>query len=207
MECSAVRSTSAQWQAQAGQSRQAHGQERARIPFASVVPRPDRQGLRRLLTQAMTQKPALKGNVPLITIAILLPLGFWLMGELKFFVPYDLILWRAYATPILGTSESWPSMCFPLRSFSSASFSSRTPDENCPTSASRGVSRALPPLEVFSPALHCAASHRISSRRKAFPLKRQAAARIRRVRRNPPLPPDSPEVGNARVRCTGDSRL
>jgi len=80
----------------------------------------------------MTQKPALKGNVLPITIAILLPLGFWLMGELKFFVPYDLILWRAYATPILGTSESWPSMCFPLRSFSSASFSSRKPDENSP---------------------------------------------------------------------------
>jgi len=41
-------------------------------------------------------------NVLLITIAILLALGFWLMGELKFFVPYKLILWRAYATPILA---------------------------------------------------------------------------------------------------------
>ena len=41
-------------------------------------------------------------NVLLITIAILLALGFWLMGELKFFVPYKLVLWRAYATPILG---------------------------------------------------------------------------------------------------------
>src|ERR1700751_955690 len=30
--------------------------ERARIPFAAVVPRPDCQRLRRLLTQAMTQK-------------------------------------------------------------------------------------------------------------------------------------------------------
>ena len=40
-------------------------------------------------------------NVVLITIAILLALGFWLMGELKFFVPYKLVLWRAYATPIL----------------------------------------------------------------------------------------------------------
>ena len=40
-------------------------------------------------------------NVLLITIAILLALGFWLMGELKFLVPYKLILWRAYATPIL----------------------------------------------------------------------------------------------------------
>ena len=40
-------------------------------------------------------------NVLLITIAILLALGFWLMGELRFLVPYKLGLWRAYATPIL----------------------------------------------------------------------------------------------------------
>ncbi len=40
-------------------------------------------------------------NVLLAIIAILLALGFWLMGELKFFVPYKLVLWRAYATPIL----------------------------------------------------------------------------------------------------------
>jgi len=40
-------------------------------------------------------------NVLLITIAILLALGFWLLGELKFFASYKLILWRAYATPIL----------------------------------------------------------------------------------------------------------
>ena len=41
-------------------------------------------------------------NVVLITIALLLALAFWLMGELKFFVPYKLILWRAYATPIVS---------------------------------------------------------------------------------------------------------
>jgi hypothetical protein len=41
-------------------------------------------------------------NVLLITIAVLLALGFWLMGELKFLVPYKLVLWRAYATPILA---------------------------------------------------------------------------------------------------------
>jgi hypothetical protein len=40
-------------------------------------------------------------NVVLITIAILLALGFWLMGELKFFVPYKLVLWRAYGTFLL----------------------------------------------------------------------------------------------------------
>jgi hypothetical protein len=41
-------------------------------------------------------------NALLITIAILLALGFWLMGELRFFVPYKLVLWRAYATSILA---------------------------------------------------------------------------------------------------------
>ena len=41
-------------------------------------------------------------NVVLITITILLALTFWLMGELKFFVPYKLVLWHAYATPILA---------------------------------------------------------------------------------------------------------
>jgi hypothetical protein len=40
-------------------------------------------------------------NVLLITVVILLALGFWLMGELRFFVPYKLVLWRAYAIPIL----------------------------------------------------------------------------------------------------------
>jgi hypothetical protein len=40
-------------------------------------------------------------NVVLITIAILLALAFWLMGELKFFIPYKVVLWREYATPIL----------------------------------------------------------------------------------------------------------
>lgn len=40
-------------------------------------------------------------NVLLITIAILLALGFWLMGELRFLVLYKVVLWRAYATSIL----------------------------------------------------------------------------------------------------------
>jgi hypothetical protein len=41
-------------------------------------------------------------NVLLITIAILLALSFWLMGELRFFAPYKLVLWREYVTPILA---------------------------------------------------------------------------------------------------------
>ena len=40
-------------------------------------------------------------NALIITIVLLLALVFWLMGELKFFAPYKLVLWREYATPIL----------------------------------------------------------------------------------------------------------
>ena len=40
-------------------------------------------------------------NALLITVALLLALGFWLLGELKFFVPYKTVLFHAYATPIL----------------------------------------------------------------------------------------------------------
>jgi uncharacterized membrane protein YphA (DoxX/SURF4 family) len=40
-------------------------------------------------------------NALIITIALMLALVFWLMGELKFFASYKLVLWRAYATPIL----------------------------------------------------------------------------------------------------------
>jgi len=40
-------------------------------------------------------------NALLITVAMLLALGFWLMGELKFFVPYKAVLLRAYMGPIL----------------------------------------------------------------------------------------------------------
>ena len=40
-------------------------------------------------------------NALIITIALLLALFFWLMGELKFLAPYKLVLWREYATPIL----------------------------------------------------------------------------------------------------------
>jgi len=40
-------------------------------------------------------------NTALITVAVLLALGFWLMGELRFLVPYKVLLLEAYATPIL----------------------------------------------------------------------------------------------------------
>ena len=40
-------------------------------------------------------------NTLFITVVLLLALGFWLPGELKFFAPYKLVLWREYATPIL----------------------------------------------------------------------------------------------------------
>jgi hypothetical protein len=41
-------------------------------------------------------------NALILTIAILLALGFWLMGELKFFIPYKAVLLRQYGTAILA---------------------------------------------------------------------------------------------------------
>ena len=41
-------------------------------------------------------------NALILTIAILLALGFWLMGELKFFIPYKVVLLHQYGTAILA---------------------------------------------------------------------------------------------------------
>ena len=41
-------------------------------------------------------------NALILTIAILLALGFWLMGELKFFIPYKAVLLPQYGTAILA---------------------------------------------------------------------------------------------------------
>lgn len=41
-------------------------------------------------------------NVLILTIALLLALGFWLMGELKFLVPYRHILVHQYGGVILA---------------------------------------------------------------------------------------------------------
>lgn len=40
-------------------------------------------------------------NALFIAIALLLALGFWLMGELKFFVPYKTLLLHEYGKTIL----------------------------------------------------------------------------------------------------------
>jgi len=41
-------------------------------------------------------------NSLFLTIAILLALGFWLLGELKFFIPYKTVLFHEYGTAILA---------------------------------------------------------------------------------------------------------
>ena len=41
-------------------------------------------------------------NALLITIAVMLAIGFALMGEVKSFIPFKLIIWRAYSTYILA---------------------------------------------------------------------------------------------------------
>src|ERR1700680_1206338 len=41
-------------------------------------------------------------NALILTIAILLAIAFWLMGELKFFIPYKAVLLHQYGTAILA---------------------------------------------------------------------------------------------------------
>jgi len=41
-------------------------------------------------------------NALIVTIAILLALGFWLMGELRFLIPYRFILYQQYGPMILA---------------------------------------------------------------------------------------------------------
>lgn len=41
-------------------------------------------------------------NSILITIAIMLAIGFTLMGELKFFIPLKIVIWTAYSAYILS---------------------------------------------------------------------------------------------------------
>jgi hypothetical protein len=41
-------------------------------------------------------------NALILTIALLLALGFWLMGELRFLIPYRHILLHQYGSVILG---------------------------------------------------------------------------------------------------------
>ena len=40
-------------------------------------------------------------NALILTIAVLLALGFWLMGELKYFIPYKAVLIHQHGTAIL----------------------------------------------------------------------------------------------------------
>lgn len=41
-------------------------------------------------------------NAILIAIAVMLGVGFYLMGELGFFIPFKVVIWRAYSTYILA---------------------------------------------------------------------------------------------------------
>ncbi|MGH9685475.1 MAG: hypothetical protein ACRD5K_00085 [Candidatus Acidiferrales bacterium] len=41
-------------------------------------------------------------NALIVTIAILLALGFWLMGELTFLIPYRSVLYHQYGTVLLA---------------------------------------------------------------------------------------------------------
>lgn len=41
-------------------------------------------------------------NALLITIAAMLAIAFGLMGELRFFIPFKIVIWRAYSAYILS---------------------------------------------------------------------------------------------------------
>jgi len=41
-------------------------------------------------------------NALLLSLALLLAIAFYLMGELKFFIPFKVVIWRAYSTYILA---------------------------------------------------------------------------------------------------------
>ena len=41
-------------------------------------------------------------NALFLTIAVLLALGFWLLGELNSFIPYKTVLFHEYSTEIVG---------------------------------------------------------------------------------------------------------
>lgn len=41
-------------------------------------------------------------NALLITIAAMLAIAFTLMGELRFFIPFKIVIWRAYSAYILS---------------------------------------------------------------------------------------------------------
>lgn len=41
-------------------------------------------------------------NALLIAIAVMLGIAFYLMGELRFFIPFKLIIWRVYSAYILS---------------------------------------------------------------------------------------------------------
>ena len=41
-------------------------------------------------------------NALLLTVAVMLAIGFTLMGELKFFIPFKVVIWRAYSAYLLS---------------------------------------------------------------------------------------------------------
>ena len=75
-------------------------------------------------------------NALILTIAILLALGFWLMGELKFFIPYKAVLLHQYGTAILVFLAVLFTNVFAIASPSTADSFSRTQAGNSRISTS-----------------------------------------------------------------------
>jgi len=75
-------------------------------------------------------------NALILTIAILLALGFWLMGELKFFIPYRAVLLHQYGTVILAFLGVLFINVFAIAFAVNRRFFSRTQEGNSLTSIS-----------------------------------------------------------------------
>ena len=54
------------------------------------------------LNQNLPKRKRMIANALVITIAVMLAIGFILMGELKFFIPFKVVIWRAYSAYILS---------------------------------------------------------------------------------------------------------
>lgn len=57
---------------------------------------------RKPLNQNLPKTQRMIANALVITIAVMLAIGFILMGELKFFIPFKVVIWRAYSAYILS---------------------------------------------------------------------------------------------------------
>ena len=75
-------------------------------------------------------------NALIIAIAVILAIAFTLMGQLRFFIPFKIVIWRAYSTYILAYVAVLFVNVFAAAFALNRTSSSRTLAGSCPTSTS-----------------------------------------------------------------------